>query len=253
MIRVQGGIQNYAWGKKGSSSMVTLFTSHIVESASYAEYWLGTHPDAPTLSNNQNISSITGNLHYLFKLLSIAQPLSIQVHPNKAQAVELHSQNTSLYPDDNYKPEMCIAVSPMKLFYGFKSQEEISDVLQSTPELKNLVGELQDLPIMIQKLYENENVTKEYVNQYIERTRGSDNIYELTNSFYPGDTGVFFSMFMHYLEINPGEAILIHPTDPHAYIEGECIEAMATSNNVIRAGLTPKLKDVQCLLRVIHI
>jgi len=36
--------------------------------------------------------------------------------------------------------------------------------------------------------------------------------------------------------------------EPHAYISGECIECMANSDNVIRAGLTPKLRDIPNLV-----
>ena len=37
------------------------------------------------------------------------------------------------------------------------------------------------------------------------------------------------------------------PNEPHAYISGDCVEAMALSDNVVRAGLTPKFRDVETL------
>eukprot|EP00358_Blepharisma_japonicum_P006852 CAMPEP_0202942082 /NCGR_PEP_ID=MMETSP1395-20130829/2257_1 /ASSEMBLY_ACC=CAM_ASM_000871 /TAXON_ID=5961 /ORGANISM="Blepharisma japonicum, Strain Stock R1072" /LENGTH=315 /DNA_ID=CAMNT_0049637959 /DNA_START=45 /DNA_END=988 /DNA_ORIENTATION=+ len=232
--------------------MITIFSNEIIEDRPYAEYWLGTHSDLPTLYNGNNIKDITGELKYLFKLLTVNLPLSIQLHPNKTQGEQLHLQNPKLYPDDNHKPEMCIALSSMKLFYGFRSPEEVSDMLNQTPELNDLIGDINDLPSQLQKLYENEEVTKEHVNAYIERmhTNSIHNIYEEINEYFPGDTGIFVGMFMNYIELNPGEAVLIHPCDPHAYIWGDLIEAQATSNNVIRAGLTPKHKDVQALLRI---
>lgn len=34
---------------------------------------------------------------------------------------------------------------------------------------------------------------------------------------------------------------------PHAYLSGDCVECMACSDNVVRAGLTPKFMDVPTL------
>lgn len=64
---------------------------------------------------------------------------------------------------------------------------------------------------------------------------------------YPGDVGVLSAFFFNYVKLNPGEALYIGANEPHAYLSGECVECMATSDNVIRAGLTPKYKDVQTL------
>lgn len=64
---------------------------------------------------------------------------------------------------------------------------------------------------------------------------------------YPADVGVLSSFFLNYVNLEPGEALYLDANEPHAYISGECIECMATSDNVVRAGLTPKLRDVQTL------
>lgn len=64
---------------------------------------------------------------------------------------------------------------------------------------------------------------------------------------YPGDIGVISSFFFNYVKLKPGEALYLGANEPHAYIYGECIECMATSDNVVRAGLTPKHRDIQTL------
>jgi len=64
---------------------------------------------------------------------------------------------------------------------------------------------------------------------------------------YPGDVGVLAAYFMNYVKLSPGEALFVGANEPHAYLSGECIECMATSDNVVRAGLTPKYRDVQTL------
>lgn len=64
---------------------------------------------------------------------------------------------------------------------------------------------------------------------------------------YPEDVGVLSALFFNYVKLSPGEALYIGANEPHAYLSGECIECMATSDNVVRAGLTPKYRDVQTL------
>lgn len=64
---------------------------------------------------------------------------------------------------------------------------------------------------------------------------------------YPGDVGVLAAWFLNYLRLQPGQAVALPANEPHAYISGEIMECMATSDNVIRAGLTPKLRDTEVL------
>ncbi|CAN0913660.1 Mannose-6-phosphate isomerase 2 [Linum grandiflorum] len=64
---------------------------------------------------------------------------------------------------------------------------------------------------------------------------------------YPDDIGVISAFFFNHVKLNPGEALYLGANEPHAYISGECVEVMVTSDNVIRAGLTPKHRDVQTL------
>ena len=64
---------------------------------------------------------------------------------------------------------------------------------------------------------------------------------------YPGDVGLFSVYFLNQLTLQPGQAFFMGPNRPHAYIRGDCLEVMATSDNVVRAGLTPKYKDVDTL------
>lgn len=64
---------------------------------------------------------------------------------------------------------------------------------------------------------------------------------------YPGDIGVLSAFFFNYVKLKPGEALYLGANEPHAYISGECVECMASSDNVIRAGLTPKDRDIQVL------
>lgn len=100
-------VQNYAWGKKGTNSEVAClirnaFSDYAIEDDKpYAELWLGTHPNGPSQlkTNNKPLQDLIceypeylgenctkqfgTNLPFLFKVLSINEALSIQVHPSK--------------------------------------------------------------------------------------------------------------------------------------------------------------------------
>ncbi|KAA0149291.1 hypothetical protein FNF31_07251 [Cafeteria roenbergensis] len=68
---------------------------------------------------------------------------------------------------------------------------------------------------------------------------------------YPGDIGLFAPFWLNVVTLAPGSAIFLGAGEPHAYLSGDCVECMATSDNVVRAGLTPKLKDVPTLVSML--
>jgi mannose-6-phosphate isomerase len=49
-----------------------------------------------------------------------------------------------------------------------------------------------------------------------------------------------------------GDAFFMGPNGPHAYISGDILECMALSDNTVRAGLSPKHKDVDTLLSMLE-
>jgi len=120
---------------------------------------MGTHPSLPSkdletgrslldlVQDNQALMSAEINQRYenklpfLFKVLSINKALSIQAHPNKKLAEQLHAKDPKNYPDDNHKPEMTIAVTPFDGLCGFRPLGEISHFLGSVPALRKLIGE----------------------------------------------------------------------------------------------------------------
>ncbi|HEY6900398.1 MAG TPA: mannose-6-phosphate isomerase, class I, partial [Puia sp.] len=63
------------------------------------------------------------------------------------------------------------------------------------------------------------------------------------------DRGIFSIYFFNLLNLHPGEAIFQDAGLPHAYLEGQNVEIMANSDNVLRGGLTPKHVDVPELLK----
>ncbi len=70
--------------------------------------------------------------------------------------------------------------------------------------------------------------------------------------FYPGDVGIFSVFFLNYVKITDNAVgknfVFCAANVPHTYLSGDVIECMSLSDNVVRAGLTPKFKDVPLLL-----
>ncbi|GMH59427.1 hypothetical protein TL16_g02829 [Triparma laevis f. inornata] len=243
-----------AWGKMSSENPLVkrIYDSQCAASSlppsdleKYAEIWLGTHPNAPSLlidsdsptegstSNSTSLNdyitssptstlgthSSTSNIPYLLKILSINKVLSIQSHPDSTLAAQLHASNPDVYKTPCHKPEMAIALTDFKAMIGFRPLSLLWSNLQSYSEVESLV--------------EIKSPTDEIILKF--------------NEMFPGDCGVLSPIFLNVIDCTPGQSIFVSSNTPHAYISGEIVECMARSDNVIRCGLTPKFKDVEVL------
>lgn len=273
MLKLDCAIQAYAWGKRGTNSCVAKFKESqnkefkIDENKSYAELWMGTHSNGPSMISGETkmtkLKEYIKNeeLPFLFKILSVNQALSIQAHPNKRLAQILHSNDPKNYPDSNHKPEMLIALTKFQALCGFRPCEEIKTHFDKIPELAKLCEEkftdgdedslkkcfssmMNRDEIFIRDIFE--DFLKNYKNYSID-----SKLIELFNRLhteYPFDIGCFSIFLLNYFELEPNEAIYIQANVPHAYLYGDGVECMACSDNVVRAGLTPKFKDVKTLV-----
>lgn len=212
------------------------------------------------------------NLPFLFKVLSVAKALSIQAHPDKKMARLLHKMRPDVFKDDNHKPEMALALTEFQALCGFVSLEELKDVFESVPEIDDVIGEAYTNQILTIHDQDGEEKVKDVLRSIFTQLMSaredaiSKAVSELKNRLskaaeltekehlvlrlekqYPGDVGVLAAFFFNYVKLNPGEALYLGANELHAYISGDCIECMATSDNVVRAGLTPKSRDVQVL------
>ncbi|KAJ2705525.1 Mannose-6-phosphate isomerase [Coemansia spiralis] len=291
-VRLSCTVNNYHWGKRGLASKAAQFAATdpaiaIDSTQPYAELWMGTHPNGPSrvFGSKQSLGELIaadparllgaaaerfGNqLPFLFKVLSIDSALSIQAHPDKTLAQQLHRERPDTYKDDNHKPEMAVALTPFTALSGFRRLGQIAAYLDAYPELRALVpqsagvfqaavgagaeAERAALKALFAELMRADaDAVAEQLELLLARTRDSnaqeDRLVRQLSGEYPGDVGVFCVFVLNVLELAPGEAFYMGPNDPHAYISGDCIECMATSDNVVRAGLTPKLRDVPVLL-----
>ncbi|KAL4179085.1 hypothetical protein AMTRI_Chr13g118320 [Amborella trichopoda] len=234
--------------------------------------WLWENPEA---IGERVLQRWGKELPFLFKVLSIAKALSIQAHPDKELAQALHNSRPDMYKDSNHKPEMALALTEFEALCGFISAEELKGVLSSVPEILDLVGDEAALQLLNIEEGDGEETVKATLQSIFTKLMSADNVVvseavskmksrlemevkerKLTTKEhlvlrlekqYPVDVGVISAFFLNYLKLQPGEALYLDANEPHAYIHGECIECMATSDNVVRAGLTPKYRDVQTL------
>ncbi|KAL6654902.1 hypothetical protein ACP70R_008367 [Stipagrostis hirtigluma subsp. patula] len=216
-----------------------------------------------------------GDLPFLLKALSVSKALSIQAHPDRDLARALHALRPAAYRDANHKPEMAVAVTEFRALCGFAGVQELKEVLRTVPEVHELVGKEEAGKLLSVKEHDggikvrsylqsaftklmiaSEEAVSEAVSKLKNRLNSESKIRTLTKKEelvlslekqYPADVGVLAAFFFNYVKLRPGEALYVGANEPHAYLSGECIECMATSDNVVRAGLTPKYKDVQTL------
>lgn len=220
-----------------------------------------------------------GRLPYLLKILDIKDMLSIQVHPSKQNAEkEFEEENKKgipldaayrNYKDDNHKPELMLALGEFWLLHGFKPRTQLMRTLQYIPELNFLIPYLEkgyaDLYHAVMSMDQQEvnkileplldRIIPAYQNNLLERN--NENFWAARAALiFNGkdnkpiiDRGIFSIYFFNLVHLHPGEAIFQEAGLPHAYLEGQNIEIMANSDNVLRGGLTTKHIDVGELMK----
>lgn len=191
---------------------------------------------------------------FLFKVLSVSTALSIQAHPDAEMAQILHSQDPQAYPDPNHKPEMAIAVSQFEALCSFKPQSEVEQAWQALPPLSFLTP-VTDIRSMFARVMRAEPektclVAEKLLTDH-DNSHPAISLFKRLWSQYPSDVGCFCAFLMNRIVLSPGQAIFLPANEPHAYISGQCMECMAASDNVVRAGLTPKPRDVDTLLKIL--
>ncbi len=299
VYRLKNQVQNYAWGAKGRDALIPrLLGIETDEDIPYAELWMGAHPKAPSaifvdhreISLREFISmypkeilgrrvseKFSNELPFLLKVLSAAEPLSIQAHPNKEQAKYLHEKDPGHYPDSNHKPELAVALGPFTALVGFKSFSEIVETLKNYPEIEEFIGSsvaeeviskmqnycevkegLRELfSTLIRNSISRPDTFHNCLNRLKERLSGGQGqsaeveklFLELSSKYE--DIGLFAIFFLNVVHLERGQGIFIDAGIPHAYVKGDIIECMANSDNVVRVGLTPKFKDAEALLEIL--
>ena len=285
--RIKGVVKNYAWGNTdyipsllggydGNPQAEYWMGTHpsgeaVLEDGTRLSEYLKSDDGILGLGN---IEKFGKTLPLLFKVLAIATPLSLQCHPDKKQAKEGWAREEELrkqglpynYQDDNQKAEILVALSPVTAMCGFRPNDEIranlgrmlpvsySKYLESySSDNKSLFLRLYDLdkPEVEEILAEfKESLDNAECRSWNGNFLTPKGVAKRCLEIYPGDIGALFPIILNVIHLQIGEGLYLNPDTLHAYVNGNGIELMDASDNVLRGGLTPKRIDLAELQRV---
>ncbi|MCL2802855.1 MAG: mannose-6-phosphate isomerase, class I [Micrococcales bacterium] len=298
MLRLDHAVRRYDWG---SVKAIPDLLGLPAGDAPLAEVWLGAHKLAPARvaagEDDQGVSlsdmiardpvsaigqSDQTELPYLLKVLGVAKPLSLQVHPTAEQARAGYAREQAAgvpldaperaYRDPNGKPEMVYALTSFEALCGLRPPEQARAVLAPLAEASPLAGAMakalqapgrSGLAAALSVALKGAGTKAELVENLAEVCRHhlvqgatDPGAYALVGSLakrFGGNRGVAAALLMNHVSLAPGEALCITPGTLHAYLRGLAIELMATSDNTLRAGLTSKPVDVSGVIETIDI
>jgi mannose-6-phosphate isomerase len=283
LFKLYNPIKHYEWG---SMDLIPKFTGiENKDKRPYAEMWMGTHLSPSQVKQGDKMISLTQaagrELPFLFKVLAVEKPLSIQAHPNKTQAKEGFERENKAglpieapernYKDTNHKPEIICALSPFTMMAGFRDPGNIYLSLKAfgsgAPQLKDIITPLMralesdSIAIFFNVLFHVTKSEREYLGAFIKNNeiRETENLLSdrisLMKNFaaeYPADAAVLSPLYLNIITIKKGQAVYIPDGILHAYIHGFGIELMASSDNVLRGGLTPKHINIVELMKIVR-
>jgi len=221
-------------------------------------------------------------LPFLLKVLSAAAPLSLQVHPDRERAARRFAEEEAagvaadaaerLYRDTEHKPELLFALGDFAAMAGFRAPSAARELLAGldlpalpaaaadlrTGLLADLAGPEESAALRAatrRALTAPADAVAPLVQAVAAACEGLDDlsaacVVELAGH-YPGDAGVLVSLLLNQVRLRAGQALYLPAGNVHAYLSGTGVELMASSDNVLRGGLTPKHVDVAELLEVV--
>lgn len=284
MQKLINSVQNYAWGSKTALTdlygianpdnlpMAELWMGAHPKSSSKVQDASGQtralreviEQDKARLLGSA-VANRFGELPFLFKVLCADQPLSIQVHPNKknsetgfakenAAGIPLDAAERN-YKDPNHKPELVFALTPFLAMNAFREFSDIVSLLQPVAGAHPAIAHFLQAPgaerlsELFAALLNMQGEEKSRALAVLKSALGNHSgepwqTIRLISEFYPDDSGLFSPLLLNVVKLNPGEAMFLFAETPHAYLQGVALEVMANSDNVLRAGLTPKYIDI---------
>ncbi|MGC4174461.1 mannose-6-phosphate isomerase, class I [Demequina sp.] len=265
MIRIDPRLKAFSWGQHGSMARILALEDLA---GPVAEAWFGAHETDPSaLPDGSDLAAFIAadpertvggeRLPYLLKILAIASPLSIQVHPTLDQAhvgfeaeeergVAIDAPDRT-FRDPRHKPELIVALTPMRLLVGLRDVRELAADLRKlgADDLVALVDGRESLLTYVMAVLGGEAKT-EVLDRLAHQPEG-DSALALAGRAaraFPGDPGALVALAMNPVVLQPGEGCYVPPRVIHSYQSGIGVEIMANSDNVVRGGLTPKMIDV---------
>ena len=278
-------VRHYDWG---SRTALGRLTGRPASGRPEAELWMGAHPVAPSVaqvgpgsgSGRVTLDRLVADrpietlgrcaaagqgaaLPFLFKLLALGRPVSVQVHPTRARAARgfAEEERTGVpidaphrsYRDRGHKPELMLALEPMEVLAGIRPLPEIAAALAAAG-----VAELaataagRDAAAAVGRVLRAvltlDRAAGARLHRRLVAGAAAGALLARLAERYPDDPAVIAALLLNRVALRPGEALFTPPGQLHAYVSGAGVELMANSDNVLRAGLTTKHVDVDELL-----
>ncbi|CAL4860532.1 mannose-6-phosphate isomerase, class I [Microbacterium sp. MM2322] len=272
--------RDYAWG---SPTAIPDLQGRTPSGAPEAEVWFGDHPGSPAaLGDGRSLVDVragTGEapLPFLLKILAASSSLSIQAHPDLAQARAGFAAEEAagiprdaaerIYRDENHKPEIIVALSDrFRALVGLRPVEDTQRLLSGFGEAPG-VSRLREalagaapadaLRAVIEEVLSGraQDIVSDVSAALTDaEAPGFEEEIEILRAIvrdFPGDAGIVVALLMNLVVLTAGEAVFAPAGVLHAYQDGLGVELMAASDNVLRGGLTPKHIDVPELMRIV--
>jgi mannose-6-phosphate isomerase len=288
-VRLRNTIRDYAWG---SRTAIPELTGVEPDGRPQAELWMGAHESAPSVLpsgdslydavsarpsdvlGEETAERFEGRFPFLAKLLAAAQPLSIQAHPSREQAIDGYARDEAdgiprdaadrNYKDAWPKPEILIALEPFDALVGFRPLEATVALLDALrpvgfEELTDLLRDGKLREAFTQFMSSDRDSIRPLVAALAEACTSyageafaleRETITRLCEDF-PDDPGVLAALLLNRVRLERFEAVYLPAGNVHAYLRGLGFEVMANSDNVLRGGLTSKHVDVPELVSVV--
>ncbi|STD12745.1 Mannose-6-phosphate isomerase [Dermatophilus congolensis] len=291
-------VKTYAWGSR--HVIAELQGRSVPTEGPEAELWMGAHPAGPagcvregamrgldSIISQDPVTELGADivarygdrLPFMLKVLAADQALSIQVHPDRAQAergfaAEEEAGIPLEDPARNYvdtwpKPEVLVALTDFEVLAGFRPACDSARLLRMTgaAALEPIAADLEQsgdqarlraFGALLEMPQEQTEVLAAQVAAAAEQlaASGGDDAAAFAavarmEKEHPGDHGVIASLLLQHLVLAPGEGLFMAAAGPHAYLHGAGVEVMGNSDNVLRAGLTLKHIDIPEVMRTL--
>ena len=250
---IAGTVRHYDWGDE---NVLPDLLGVPPDGRPWAEVWFGTHPQAPSHLDSADgplLSDTAGEMSVLVKILACARPLSLQTHPDTARARDGFAREeatsvprdaaTRMYRDPFDKPEQVVALTRFEALCGFLPDGAAHERLGRwgwSAEAERLAS-LGTRGYLEWAFGLDESPTLERCDPWMTRLAAR----------YPRDPGLRAAALLHHVVLEPGESLVLGAGNLHAYLGGTALEAMRSSDNVVRAGFTTKHVDVAELLAIV--
>jgi mannose-6-phosphate isomerase len=237
------------------------------------------HADPVAMLGRECTTRFGARLPFLLKVLAVARALSIQVHPSQAQAAVGFAREQVAgippaersYADPYAKPEMLLPVTEFAALAGLRPRARVIQMLASLNvpalrpvllTLKSEAGQAGPASVLAILATWPRAQRRALASSICERAHGlldgavtsldpdeqSSLEWVLTLAEqHPDDPLVVAPLLLRLHRLQPGQPIYLPNGVPHAYLSGVGVEIMASSDNVVRGGLTSKRVDGRAL------